>query len=354
MPRALRFLAGPEAMARIRRDGVSDGMFDVVAGASGGPKWLSLTRLDRVIFSRWFRDRTRPLHLVGSSIGTWRFACVAQADPVAAIRRFEETYLRYEVHPPVTRTRLSQDSRELLDAVLGETGAEEILSHRCMRLSVLAVRGRGLTGHRHPVFMGAGMAAAALANAVTRRSLPLFFERTLVHDQRSEAPFDCRLGFPTQPVPLTPRNLAPALMASGAVPFLFETVAEIEGGRPGLYMDGGIMDYHLDIPFKGDGLVLYPHFYDRIVPGWFDKFMRWRRPDPRNLSRTLLICPSREFVAKLPGGKVPDRGDFKRIPNPDRLRIWKAVVAETDRLAEEFADALDRGDLADRLEPLAA
>lgn len=352
MDRPLRLLAGPEAYRRLREEGLHEDLFDVVAGASGGPKWLALTRLDRAIFGRWFRQRTRPLAMVASSIGGWRFACVARRDPVEACRRFEEYYLGYTVEPPVTPARLTADCRRILEVILGETGAEEILSHPAMRLAILAVRGKGPIGRRHPVGMGAGLAAAALANGISRRSLPLFFERTLIYDARSRPPFDCRQGFPTQPVPLTPQNLVPALLASGAVPFVFEPVPELHGARPGLYLDGGIMDYHLDIPYQAPGLVLYPHFSDRIVPGWFDKALRWRRPDPRNLSRTLLVCPSREFLATLPGGKVPDRSDFRRLPTAERLRVWRAAVTETQRLADAWSEAVETGRAPDLLEPL--
>ena len=281
MPGSLRILAGPEARARITKEGLHEDLFDRVAGASGGPKWLALTRLDRAIFGTWFRARTRPLAMVGSSIGCWRFACVA-----------------------------------------------------------------------HPLALGTGRAAAAIAKMASRRSLPLFFERTLVHDGRSPPPFDLTTGFPTVTVPLTARNMVDALLATAAVPFLFEPVAALDGARPGLYLDGGIMDYHLDIPFAGDGLVLYPHFSDRVIPGWFDKFLKWRKADPRNLSRTVLVCPSAEFVAGLPHGKIPDRGDFKRIPTARRLIAWKRAVAETQRLADAWSEARERGRLEDLVEPL--
>ena len=40
--------------------------------------------------------------------------------------------------------------------------------------------------------------------------------------------------------------------------------------------DGGIIDYHLHLPYhRAQGLVLYPHFIDRIVPGWLDKALPW-------------------------------------------------------------------------------
>jgi len=352
MHHPLRFLAGPEAMARIRAEGLHEDLFDVVAGASGGPKWLALTRLDRAVFGRWFGARNRPLHLVGSSIGCWRFACVAQDDPVAACARFEEEYLRYRVEAPVTAARLTEDCRHLLRVILGEHGAAEILAHPAKRLSMLTVRGRGVMGRGHPAGLGAGLAAAALANAVSRHTLPLFFERTLVHDARSLPPFDLHTGFATHAVPLTMGNLEAALLATGAVPFVFEPVAGLDGAKPGLYLDGGIMDYHLDIPFRTPGLVLYPHFSDRIVPGWFDKGLRWRRPDRRNVARTLLLCPSREFLAALPHGKIPDRGDFKRIPTEERLRYWKRVVDETERLADAFREVVETGRIMDVVEAL--
>ncbi len=352
MTRPLRFLAGPDAMARIRRDGFHDDLFDVVAGASGGAKWLSLTRLDQAIFGSWFRDRTRPLHMVGSSIGAWRFACVARRDPVAACRRFEDHYLNYEVEAPVTPAVLTQHCRVMLDVILGETGAEEVLSHPAMRLEIIAVRGRGPAGRNHPLSLGIGLAAAAVANAASRRTLALFFERTLIHDARSRPAFDCAGGFPTQPVPLSKANLIPALLATAAVPFLFEAVPQLEGARPGLYLDGGIMDYHLDLPFEPPGLVLYPHFSDRVVPGWFDKALRWRRPSPRNMARTVLLCPSAAFLASLPYGKIPDRGDFKRMPTAERQRYWKTAVAETQRLADVWAEAVATDRVPDLLEPM--
>ena len=63
-------------------------MVDVVAGAAGGPKWLVLCGLDRAIFTSWIMERTRPVHLLGSSVGAWRFAALAQG--MDAYERFLE------------------------------------------------------------------------------------------------------------------------------------------------------------------------------------------------------------------------------------------------------------------------
>ncbi|MFV3131223.1 patatin-like phospholipase family protein [Niveispirillum sp. KHB5.9] len=349
----LRFLAGPEAMARIRRDGLHEDLFDVVAGASGGAKWLALTRLDQAMSARWFRHRERPLHMVGSSIGTWRFACLAQPDPAAAAKRFETAYLDYAVESPVSMAELTEHCREFLRLIFREDGIGHVLTHPFMRQSILAVRGRGPMGPRAGrLGLGLGLGAAGIANLASRRSLPLFFERTVLHDGRDAPPFDLSAEFPTQAVALTAGNLVPALLASSAVPFVFEGVVDPEGARPGLYMDGGIMDYHLDMGFTPPGLVLYPHFSHRVVPGWFDKALPWRRARAGSLSRMLVLCPSVEFARALPFGKIPDRGDFKRMDTKTRQKYWRTAVAETDRLADYWLEAMEKDRIPDLLEPL--
>ncbi|MDX2452676.1 MAG: patatin-like phospholipase family protein, partial [Desulfosarcina sp.] len=89
----LVFLAGERALETIRSQGLGPDNVKVVAGAAGGPKWLILGHLDRVLFGSWFQGRRQPLHLLGSSIGSWRFAADSCTDPVAAIDRMEDAYI---------------------------------------------------------------------------------------------------------------------------------------------------------------------------------------------------------------------------------------------------------------------
>ena len=75
-------------MRIIRERGLRAEDVDIIPGASGGAKWLALAGLDRFLFGEFFAaERTRPLHLIGSSIGSWRMAAFAQRDPVAALER---------------------------------------------------------------------------------------------------------------------------------------------------------------------------------------------------------------------------------------------------------------------------
>ncbi len=351
--RALRFLAGPGAKKILEDDGFSPGRVGAIAGASGGAKWLVLSQVDRVIAENILPELTGSVHLVGSSIGSWRFACYAQAKPAEAIARFEEAYLeqRYSENPD--RDEISQRSAEILAHVLGATGAEEILSHPVLRSHVITVRSRRLAASERPPVLAAGLLLAATANALSRRSLGLFFVRSIFSDRRDPAPFHGVGGFPLEQNELNVSNLADSIRASGSIPLVLNGVRDIAGAPAGVYRDGGIIDYHLDLPTSPDDrLTLFPHFFDYLKPGWFDKKLDWRVNQAQNTDRTLVICPSREFVAGLPNAKVPDRTDFQSMSPDLRRKVWRSVVAECERLADDLREVLESGRLPERLEPL--
>jgi len=352
-PFSLTFKAGAGALDLIRRHGFDPSLIGTVAGASGGAKWLCLSQLDRAIVSTLVPRMSGPVHLIGSSIGAWRFACYAQADPLAAIERFEEAYLeqRYSERPDIHE--ITELSRSILDIVLGERGIAEILDSDLFRTHILAVRAKHALASENKWILSAGLLTAAGLNLLSRRSLGLFFERALFFDERNMPPFFELRGFPLQQVALTEKNLKDAIVATGSIPLVLSGVPDIAGARPGTYRDGGVIDYHLDIPHSdAERLTLYPHFFGRIVPGWFDKALGWRRPSAANVDRTLLISPSPDFVATLPGGKIPDRGDFKRYEPAARRRAWRECIAACRQMADEFIEVIESDQLAARLEPL--
>jgi hypothetical protein len=352
---ALRILAGPTALRALREDGFERDAFTVMAGASGGAKWLVLGGLDRALATHFVAGRRGKLYLLGSSIGAWRSCCHAQADPLAAFERFEHAYLAQRYSPRPGAAEVSGVTRGILAALLGERGIDEILAHPLLRLNLSVVRARHIAAVETPWVQKLTLGLVGLGNLASRRALGVFFDRVVFHDPRDRAPFmDPRL-LPAEWVALTRENLAPAVMATGAVPVVLEGVASIPGARPGLYRDGGIVDYHFDCPMAGDkGLVLYPHFYPHLVPGWFDKGLPWRRASRRTLDRTVILCPSASFVAGLPGGKIPDRKDFWSFDDKERLRRWRIAIAESQRLGDEFAGLVETGSLPARVEPLAA
>jgi hypothetical protein len=352
-PHSLTFRAGAGALRSIKKDGFDISSIGTIAGASGGAKWLVLSQLDRAILTNLVPVMRGPVHLIGSSIGSWRFACYAQKDPIAAIGRFERAYLEttYSEKPDIHE--ITSKSREILGFVLGENGVDEILSNRLFRMHIMAVRGRHVTASENRVLLAASLIAAAALNAASRKTLGLFFERALFFDRRDVPPFFDLGDFPIQRIELSAENLVDAVVATGSIPLVLSGVNNIHGARPGVYRDGGVIDYHLDLPHsERERLTLFPHFYDRIVPGWFDKKLRWRRPHPGNVDRTVLVSPSEQFVAKLPNAKIPDRSDFLNYAPEERVAAWKACVSACAELADEFNEVMTRDQLAARLQPL--
>src|SRR5207244_4574560 len=95
----LTIRAGARAMQIIKRDGLDAAMVEIVPGAAGGPKGLGIAGLDRAIFGEWLAAAPRVRHLIGASIGAWRFAAACCPDPVAMLRAFAEAYTR-QSYPP--------------------------------------------------------------------------------------------------------------------------------------------------------------------------------------------------------------------------------------------------------------
>ena len=351
--RNLLFKAGPGAHEIIRSEGFAPERIGTIAGASGGAKWLVLSQLDRAILGHVLPRLREPVHTISTSIGAWRFACYAQDDPLAAIDRFEQAYIEQSYSENPDRHEITAKSREILELALGEDGVAQILEHPVLRTHIMTVRARNIAASDNRLVLTAGLIAAASCNALSRRALALFFERALFFDPRSAPPFFELGEFAMQRVQLARDNLADVIVATGSIPLVLSGVRDISGAAPGVYRDGGVVDYHLDLPHSSAGCItLYPHFFDRIVPGWFDKKLTWRRPAPSHVDRTLLICPSAEFVATLPHGKIPDRTDFRNFPPRERIRIWRTVVAACEALAEEFVETIEKGELESRLQPL--
>ena len=356
---ALNIHAGPRALAHLRREGLRPHDVRVIAGAAGGPKGLVLGGIDRFVFGHWLPQSTQPVHLVGASIGAWRMATGAMADPVTHFDELAHGYVHqnYDVEPGKTFPTPAQISKDF-DATLRGFFAghvEQILAHPRFRLHIVTSRGRHILGREGRLRTPAGYLGAALSNAVSRKTLGAWLERVVFSRDGEPPPLD--LGdLRHRVVHLTDANFRQALLASCSIPFVLKAVHDIPGAPPGAYWDGGITDYHLHWNYASmsDGLVLYPHFQKQVVPGWLDKALKRRHHATPALDNVVVLAPDPAWVAAtLPNAKLPDRTDFKRYGTDlaARVRDWSRAVAESERLAEEFAAWCERPDAA-RLQPL--
>jgi len=345
---ALAIRAGAGALARLRTHGLDPADVSVIPAAAGGPKGLTLTGLDKALFGEWLPRAPRERWLIGASIGAWRMAAACLPDPLHGLNRLVDLYCfeqDYSARPGAAE--VSRVCRQLVEKLVGgDTG--EMLAHPQHRLALLTVRGRGAL-KRDAGASAWGLAAAA--NTLGRRNLARFLERGVFTAKRDGLPFfDRRFdAFDNHVIDLTAENLQAALLASASIPLVLKGVNGIVGAPHGTYWDGGIIDYQLALPYStAPGLVLYPHYIESITPGWLDKPFRRRRASAAALDNVILLAPSRALVASLPGGKLPDRSDFKRYrASPGkRAQVWRQATAECERLGEVFLRWCEKPDLA--------
>lgn len=350
---ALTLKAGTRALARIRQNGLSPTDVGILPGAAGGPKGIGIQGLDLALFADWLLRAPRERALIGASIGSWRFASACLPDPAVGIRRLGELYTTQRFANGVGMAQVSDSCRQMLNELLADQDAA-IIANPHYRLHIVVVKSHGLLQHDHRGKLSLGLSSVIGNNLLARQRLGRHFDRVILHDARQAPPLAQLNDFRSHFHVLTPENLRHALLASGSIPMAMEAIREIPGLEPGAYRDGGLLDYHLDLPYNGEDIVLYPHFTDRVIPGWFDKSMPWRRGDRTRLQDVLLLAPSRDYLARLPHGKLPDRTDFKRYLGNDagRERYWRQAMAESARLGDDFLELVESGRLAEHLQPL--
>ena len=117
------------------------------------------------------------------------------------------------------------------------------------------------------------------------------------------------------------------------------------------------MDYQLNADYRpgAEGYTLFFHYQERIVPGWFDKKLSWRKPvrsslEPDNTGVFRALILSLSSLA----GRIPDRDDFTTFLNDpaERIRRWDKASELSDILWQEFADAVESQRIRDLVEPL--
>ncbi|MGS0683360.1 patatin-like phospholipase family protein [Shewanella sp. 125m-7] len=349
---SLRFIAGPKAFKALTENEFKPELFSQLLAASGGPKWIGIAGLDRYLYTEFFKDLNQPLHTLGASSGAWRLACLAQSNPQSAYDRLETLYIgqRYDTKP--TAREVSEQVTSIIEGLLGSAGAAEIVNHKHINSHYIACQARHLNrvGGRAPLALG--LAAAAMTNLVNRKSLSLHFKRCVFGVEQQNSPFAVLNDLPSQFYSLSQRNVHQVLLATGSIPWVLAPVTQIDGAPKGHYYDGGITDYHFDLPLQHcQGLTLYPHFYPKMSPGWFDKSLSWRLAKA-NYDNALILAPTDAYLQGLPYGKLPDRGDFTHFNSDSRIKYWRQSAAMSQVLADDLADVIDKKCVPERLERL--
>jgi hypothetical protein len=348
----LRVIAGPFARRRLGEEGLRPEQIVAVAAAAGGPKGLMLGPIDRYVFGEFLLRASQPVDLIGASIGCWRLAAACCRDPAAKLRAFSEAYIgqHYRIPPGRRRPDPSEVSASFARGLEHFFGPflPQLVQHPRYRLHVLTSLGVGLLGFAAQAgsrTLAAAFAAAWVANAIARSALAGFLRRVvfLPSAQRAaQSPaqhpgIDWR-DYPHHQVELSVTNVLPAMQASCSIPMVLDPVHNIPGAPAGPHWDGGLTDYHLHLDYRElrPGLVLYPHFHPMLIPGWLDKAWASRHRASPKLDNVVVLAPAEGWIAQLPDGRFPDRGDFERFAHDPRTRMqrWRQVLSHSQALAD--------------------
>ena len=352
----LRVRAGRRAYEQIRAGGFNLDRIGTYFGPAGGPRWLVAGGFDLTLLKEGLLGRTLPVWLVGASAGAWRFAAWLQPEAVKSYLALREAYISATYGRKDTPGTILRSLAAIIDSYIEDDALPFALTNKPYRLAILTCRMKHLAASERPWVQKAGFIMSFLANALHPSLIHHFAERVVFYYGSRPPDFCLRKEFRGRFIPLSEINFKSAVIASGAIPIAVGGVRDIFGAPDGIYRDGGFLDYHInqDYTTRNDGLTLFFHHQERIIPGWMDKRLKRRRPPEKFLDSVVMVYPSETFIAGLPDGRVPDRGDFKTFIDDPAVRIanWRRTVELAAPLGEEFLEMIAGGRLKDVVEKL--
>ena len=341
----LRIRAGKKAFEIIKDGGFHFDRITTYVGPAVGPRWLVASGFDLAMLEMGLLGRAKPVLLAGASAGAWRFAAWLQPEPEKSYRKLIESYISLTYGREDNPGTILKAIRSAIDDYIDSDALPFALANKKYRLSITTARARHLNAADLPWLQKMGLVTAFLANALNPSLLHRFFERVVFYYAPLPPRFCLRADFRGKTIPLNAANFKDAVIASGAIPLVVGGVRDIYGGPNGIYRDGGLFDYHLnhDYTYKEGELTLLFHHQKKIIPGWLDKKIKSRKAPESILDNVLMIYPDREFVKKLPLGKVPDRDDFVTfLDRPEeRINAWRQTVAACASFGEQFVELAD-------------
>lgn len=352
--RDITIRAGANIYEMIRDGGLTFDHVSTVVGPAVGPRWFLASGFDRAILKAGVLGNRHPVTLAGSSAGALRFAAWVQPEPETAYGRLIDSYIEMTFNREDTPGSILKTIAGVIDSFVEDDALPFALSSSKFRIAITTARNKHVTSSETRLFQASGIVTAGILNMVNSSLLSLFFDPVVFYSGYRPPIFCQKPDFPGLSIPLNEANFKPALLASSAVPLAVSGVRNIYGAPRGVYRDGGLVDYHgnMDYAKSSTDVVLLFHHQDRQVPTWLDQYVPWRTLRESWTGNLLVISPTKEFVARLPGGRIPDRGDFKVFAdNPSqRIEQWRRVVAESAALGEWFLECVAGGTIGSVVE----
>jgi hypothetical protein len=352
----IRIKAGKKIYQIIKDGGFNFDSVSTYFGPAVGPRWLVASGFDLTLLKGGFLGRTKPVQLVGSSAGAFRFAAWLQPEALQSYHRLLDAYTHVTYTRKDTPATGLQKITGIVNQYLEDDALPFALANKKYRLVIISARARGLVAFENHWMQKAGLITCLVFNYFSRNNIYKFADRVVFYNASKPPAFCLKSKFRGSYVQLNEINFKYAVLASGAIPLAIEGVRDVFGAPRGVYRDGGLIDYHLTHQFaaKENEIVLFFHHQERIIPGWLDQRITRRIPEAQTLNNVLMVFPSQSFIENLPGGKVPERSDLVTFINDQETRInnWLKAVELSAPLGEDFMELVESGKIRDIVEQL--
>jgi len=348
--------AGKNVYKIIREGGFNFDQVTTYVGPAVGPRWLVASGFDMTLFQSGTLGRRRPVLLAGSSAGALRFAAWLQPEATESYRRLMEDYISMSFNRMDTPETILEAIHRVVNNYIDDDAIPFALANSNFRLAIITSRAKGLASSEVEWIQRLGLGFSFLYNAANSSWLHHFFQRVVFYNSPFPPQFCLKKNFRGKAIKLNEANFKHALLASSAIPLVVAGVKNIYGAPNGTYRDGGLMDYHLNQQYaeKKEDVILLFHHQERIIPGWLDKKLQYKKPQPETIENVLMVCPTEKFIQKLPGGKIPDREDFKTFADNPSTRItnWWHAVELSETLGEQFLELIESKKIRDVVEEI--
>jgi hypothetical protein len=348
--------AGKRAYEIIQDGGFHFDRVTTYFGPATGPRWLIASGFDLALLKNGLLGRSKAIHLVGSSAGAMRFAAWLQPEPEKSYRTLIESYIGITYKRNDTPATVLESLVDLANSYIEDDALSFALTNKKYRLAIITVRARNLVASELKWVQQIGIGICFLFNAINRSYIHDFAERVVFYNGPKPPHFCLRPDYRGRYIRLNEINFKYAVMASGAIPLVVAGIKDIYGAPSGVYRDGGLIDYHMTHNYAqtNEDIILFFNHQERIIPGWLDKRLSYRRPQADIMDNVVMIYPTDSFIANLPGGKVPERDDFAIfIDDPaSRIKNWRRAVELAQPLGEEFLELVESKKIKDVVEKI--
>eukprot|EP00698_Gefionella_okellyi_P006854 TRINITY_DN1650_c0_g1_i1.p1 TRINITY_DN1650_c0_g1~~TRINITY_DN1650_c0_g1_i1.p1 ORF type:complete len:348 (-),score=61.93 TRINITY_DN1650_c0_g1_i1:98-1141(-) len=321
--RLTKFATEREALRNLGLD-----YFDIFFSPAAGPRYFVTAGFERVFLRT---PITTPKYFVAASSGALRFTSLlcSKYTGVDLFAKFEHELCKFSISYKDTPQQLATKLRELFSGYTHDL-VEQLLNDSQHRVCIFVsqVHDWIATTPR----MGAAFAASLLGNFAHSGAQNLLYRRLCFYtgDKPPNTVIDStKVEF----YPLTHENFHTVLVASAAIPFRVASPRHMPGVGDGVFVDGGLGDYMMNVQVRKNALLL--SHTSRVYRTWMDTLVPYRKLPDDDFEYVSVLHPRKEFVGSLADKRIPSRMDWDRYANRPELRykLWQDCI---QRSVEHF------------------